>query len=125
AAAASFYDAAFDSPGWLCTTTASQISDAGIRAMVEAGCSNGVLHQLINDHLIQIAPGLTTAFLKLNEGLPKVASAFGVGSELRIEAHDAGFLANHRVSEIAFGDRVFALLDFGIGINIETDIDIA
>jgi hypothetical protein len=79
----------------------------------------------LNDRLIQIAPDLPSAFVKLDEGLPPVATMFGVRSELRVLTDGAVFVANHRVPGISFGDRVFALLDFGIGTNIATDIDIA
>jgi hypothetical protein len=123
AIADAFLDAGGDPAGWLCDTTAPHVSDAGLRAMVEAGCG-GLVRQAIDDRLLQIAPNLAAAFVRLYEDVPPLARAFGTGTELRIEAGGTGFLANLRVREIVFGDRVFSLVDFGVGVNVVTDIGI-
>src|SRR5262245_15077299 len=116
-----FESEGLDPPIWLCAATAARVLDAGLASALVSNC-DGIVRQSINDHLLQIAPDVPAALLSLADDLPALVQTFGVRSELRIEAVATDLVANHRVYDVVFGDRAIPFLDFGIGVNIETDI---
>ena len=124
AIADAFEAAALDAPSWLCNATAARVPDAELATALQAGC-DGFVRRSIDDHILLIAPDLAVALLSLSDDVPALVKSFGVRSELRIELVARDLVGNHRVHEILFGDRAIPLLDFGIGVNIETDIGIS